>query len=164
MVFANKGAFEQLRSVITCTSHGRETGGGLFGTINGSKLTISEATFATKDRQRASCRIDLERLERQERAHQADGDGVVLLGTWHLEPGHGDLKPSKADLRHWVDMVSRGRRPHFVGATIRRRNAWSLGWDTDAANLRAHVFSRTATGGVDCSAVVDLKPSPWMLP
>jgi len=159
-VWMTSGAFSDLERCILGSPTGMETGGALFGSVRGGAITITEVTVACSEHNPSHCLIDAELIDKQAARRREADDGLVLCGTWHREPGIGDSKPSKADLKHWASWTRAGEQAHFVGVTVRAPNSWFLGWRD--AQARAYVFSRTSQD-VEISAVIDLQGKPWTL-
>jgi Prokaryotic homologs of the JAB domain len=154
-------AFRELWDLIEdCSPLDVETAGGLFGRIYADTLTIDEVLLAAQNQRHSSCEIDTFKVLARRDQHRERGDGRLLLGTWHSEPGYGDLKPSRADVVHWLSWLRAGDDPYFVGVTVRKPRQAHLGWKN--SSVRAHVLART-TDGDDCASVVELTKRPWIL-
>ena len=157
-VFMTKNAGDELWETLRYVGD-LEYAGGLYGRVGESSITIDHVFGACKDRRATSCSFDVNKILAH--AEEFRGTNVQLLGNFHTEPGYGDWKPSRSDLKSWLSWTRQADTDAFVGVTVRKPVKGWLGWT--GAEVRAHVFRRDQSGEVDIESVQVVEPKAYIL-
>ena len=157
-VLMTRDAFEELWDTLRYAGD-LEYAGALYGRFDSSFITIEHVLGACKDRRANSVSFDAEKILTH--ADELRDTNLQLCGNFHTEPGFGDWKPSRADLKSWLSWTRAGDTDRFVGVTVRKPTKWWLGWE--GAEVRAHVLRRDSSGEVDIETVQVVEPKSWVL-
>ena len=132
-----------------------ESGGPLFGVVDGSSLEIVEAMVGVREQGPNHAVLDGDAIWNREDHLKQAGIRRRLCGHWHSEVlSTGPGQPSEQDLRSWRSWCEAVDLGFFVGITVRRPRASHLGWN--GALTTARVFARDKSDGVvRCVRVID---------
>jgi hypothetical protein len=116
----------------------RENGGDLYGVFLNGTYVVADATVAAANRTRSSMALDGAERERVTKLHAAR-TGLEWLGSWHSHPNRGDARPSRTDLRCWLNHFDHAGIGRPVLGVIVARQA-NGGWDK--ARATAFIIGR----------------------
>ena len=112
-VFMTKKAGDELWETLRHVGD-LEYAGGLYGRVGESSITIEHVFGACKDRRAKSCNFDVDKILAH--ADELRDTSLQLCGNFHTEPGVGDLKPSRTDLKSWLSWTRQTDTDAFIGA------------------------------------------------